>query len=149
MWTEVVDTIIAAPADDPPYDVTVGEGFLNIRGLQEDIWLPIRYDNIPNATDVYPWYFKRDEIDETDDAYGVPFGYGFEVLAYNKDALDFTPTSWSDLWRPEVQGKIAMDAGYWNFAIATAAFHLKDLEDSAKLLAEFTWGLTPKTDFTY
>jgi spermidine/putrescine transport system substrate-binding protein len=128
MWTEVVDAIVAAPEDDPPYDVTVGEGFLNIRGLQEDIWLPIRYENIPNADDVYPWYYTRDEIDDTDDAYGVPFGYGFEVLAYNKDELDFEPTSWSDLWRPEVQGKISMDGGYWNYAIATAAFHL-DIEE--------------------
>ena len=136
MWTEVVDTITAAPEDAPPYDMTVGEEYLNIRGLQEEIWLPIRYENIPNSKDVYPWYFDRDQLDEADDAYGVPFGYGFEVLAYNKEEIDFEPTSWSDLWRPEVQGKIALDKGYWNFAIATAAFHLKDAPGEGELYTE-------------
>jgi len=123
-WIEMVDQIIAAPADDPPFDITVTEGQLMIRGINEGVWLPIRYENVPNAQDVFPIYYEWDNIDSRSTAWGAPFGYGHMLIGYNKERIGFTPTSWSDFWRPEVQGTLAMDAGYWNFAIAVPAFHL-------------------------
>lgn len=139
-WAEIVDKILAAPKGDPPFDLAIGEGYTMIYGLQSDVWVPVNYDNVPRIKDVYPWYTEADEIDEEDDKYGVPFGYAYEVIGWNKEKLPgFNPTSWADLWRPEVQGRLGMDGGFFNYALAAAAFKLGI--DAATLQAD-----TPELD---
>ncbi len=124
-WAEIVDKIIAAPKDDPPFDLAIGEGYTQIYGLQNKAWITVDYDNVPNSKDIYPWFFEADQIDAEDDAYGVPFGYAYEVIGWNKEKIPgFQPTSWADLWRPEVQGHLGMDGGFFNYALAAAAFKL-------------------------
>lgn len=120
-WTEQVDKILAAPADQPPFDLSIGEGYLMCYGLQNDVWLEVDYSKIPRADEVYPWYREADEIDCEDDAYGVPFGYGYSVLGFRESDLGFRPTSWADLWRPQAQGKIALDQAFFNYGLAPAA----------------------------
>jgi spermidine/putrescine-binding protein len=122
-WGEIVDKIISAPADAPPFDVTVGEGYVMCYGLANDAFQKVRWDEISRKDQIFPAFMSADEVDRCeDDAYGVPFGYGYEVLGFRKDLLGFTPSSWADLWRPEVQGKIGLDQGFFNYALAPAAF---------------------------
>ena len=120
-WTEQVDKILAAPADQPPFDLSIGEGYLMCYGLQNDVWLEVDYSKISRAGEIYPWYREADEIDCEDDAYGVPFGYGYSVLGFRESDLGFRPTSWEDLWRAEAQGKIALDQAFFNYGLAPAA----------------------------
>jgi putative spermidine/putrescine transport system substrate-binding protein len=43
--------------------------------------------------------------------WGVPYRFGSLVMAYRRDAfqtLGWTLTNWSDLWRPELRGKISL-----------------------------------------
>ena len=60
-------------------------------------------------------------FDGIDLTYGVPFDYGIVALAYRKDLVPFEPTSWNDLWRPEVAGKVGMNPdGHFSTAGITA-----------------------------
>lgn len=123
-WAEIVTKILAAPPTDPPFDLTIGEGYTQIYGIQKHLWLPVNYDNVPRIKDVYPWYLSDPAHDAESTSWGVPFGYAYEVIGYNKERVPFTPTSWADLWRPEVQGRLGMDGGFFNYALAPAAFLL-------------------------
>lgn len=92
--------IIAAPADEPPLDVAIAEAAQYLHGMIEELWLPLRYNNIPNAEDVWP---NLEEYLSTE--YGVPYDAAPHCIVYRKDLIDFTPTNWSDLWRPEFSAK--------------------------------------------
>ena len=45
--------IKAAPADNPPFDVTVGEEFVSSSGMAEGIWLEQDRTKIPNLAAIY------------------------------------------------------------------------------------------------
>ncbi len=118
--------ILAAPADNPPYDGIFGDGTTLLRGIEEGVWLQLRRENIPNMDDLHSFHLS-DHGEGRDVNFAAPFQYGFSTLVFNKEILGFTPTSWSDLWRPEAQGKISMSTAYWILPISAAAFAL-DLE---------------------
>lgn len=122
-WAEIVDKILTAPPDAPPFDVTVGEGYVMCYGLANGAFEKIDWSLISRGHQIFPAFMSADEVDRCeDDAYGVPFGFGYEVLGFRTDLLGFTPSSWADLWRPEAQGKIGLDQGFFNYALAPAAF---------------------------
>jgi putative spermidine/putrescine transport system substrate-binding protein len=63
-----------------------------------------------------PWqtFLGRDDQGlptENAQIWGQPYRWGTTLLVYRKDkfrSLDWTPTDWSDLWRPELQGKFSL-----------------------------------------
>jgi spermidine/putrescine transport system substrate-binding protein len=104
--------ILAAPPDDPPLDVTIAADADYLVGVKRKLWLPIRYENVPNASKVFD--IIMNEMSPTTE-YGVPFDVGIHVLMYRKDLVKTPPTSWNDLWRDEFKGKIAIERWfpYW------------------------------------
>ena len=73
----------------------------SIKAINEDILIELTPEELPNVLDVYPvWYegFKRK---------GVGLDYASFGIAYRSDKVS-APTSWSDLWKPEFKGKLAM-----------------------------------------
>jgi spermidine/putrescine transport system substrate-binding protein len=46
-WEEILAQIQSAPEDNPPYDVTITEGQLYYLGRQDDLFEPLRKENIP------------------------------------------------------------------------------------------------------
>lgn len=115
--------IIAAPANDPPMDVAIAAGSDFLLGISQQLWLPIRYENVPNSYDVWenmlkfmgPW---------TDDGmpkFGVPFDVGIHVLFYRKDLIGGDLTSWMDLWREEFKGRVMLE-NYYPYNLYVGAF---------------------------
>lgn len=57
---------------------------------------------------------KRDEkgqLSKTGQVWGAPYRWGTTVIAYNRDKFKkwgWKPQDWSDLWRPELRGRISM-----------------------------------------
>ncbi|SDO68626.1 ABC transporter substrate-binding protein [Desulforhopalus singaporensis] len=104
--------IIAAPADDPPLDVTITADSDYLLGVKRKLWLPIRYDNVPNASKIFD--IIMNEMSPTTE-FGVPFDVGIHVLMYRKDLVKNPPDSWKDLWKEEYNGKIAIERWfpYW------------------------------------
>jgi spermidine/putrescine transport system substrate-binding protein len=127
-WETIISRILAAPEDAPPYDLTITEGFTMFDGLESDLFLPIRYENVPNAVDLFPFFTSDVANAEVGGIpgqdWGVPFAYGYQVIGYDKEELGFTPTSWNDIWSDKVTGNIGADSGFFNYALGAAAFDI-------------------------
>ena len=47
-WDQIVSQIKAAPADNPPFDVTVAEEYISSSGLAENLYVKTDRSKIPN-----------------------------------------------------------------------------------------------------
>lgn len=123
------------------YDVIVPSDYMIDRLIDEDMLLPLDYDNIPNfkyiSEECRNLYFDPDQI------YSVCYNVGTTVLIYNTTMVEEEPDSWDVLWDEQYRGKVLMfnnsrDA----FAIAQAMLDYdfnstdeQDWVDCAELLA--------------
>lgn len=122
---EELAELSAAPEGNPPYDVVMCPGPDYIRGIEQNLYEELVPADIPNMADLTDFH-KQDFGFGLTTKYGIPFDFGVFVLAYNKETLGFTPTGFADLWRPEVQGQIGLDAIYWYQNASAAALLLDD-----------------------
>lgn len=79
-WAEILANIRAAPEDDPPYDVTVTDGNFYYIGIQEDLYHPIREENVPNMEEAYDYL-----LEVRTHEYGVPVDAGPMALMWTDD----------------------------------------------------------------
>lgn len=124
------------------YDVIVPSDYMIDRLIDEDMLLPLDYDNIPNMKYIDPKY--QHLFFDPDQKYSVCYNVGTTVLIYNKTMVSEEPDSWSVLWDEQYKDKILMfnnsrDA----FAIAQAYLGKdfnstteQDWVECAELLAE-------------
>lgn len=124
------------------YDVIAPSDYMIERLIDEDLLLPLDYNNIPNIeliNEKYQHlYFDPDQL------YTVCFNVGTTVLIYNKTLVDEEPESWEVLWDEQYRGKVLMfNNPRDSFAIAQARlsqdFNTVNEDDwikAAELLAE-------------
>ena len=123
-WQGILSKIRQSPEDDPPFDVTVGVGRTNYRGQQDDLWLPVDYDDLSNAGGIKSnlRQFQMAEV-------GVPVAYGAHAYVYNEDSASWTPDSWGDLQSSEAEA-VALPSDFWLKLFMMAAL-LEDDEPMA------------------
>lgn len=106
------------------YDVVSASGDASLRLIASGDVEPVNTDLIPNYADVYD-FLKNQTWNSVDDvSYGVPHGWGANVLAYRADKVKPAPDSWSVVFDSDspYQGKItAYDSPIY---IADAALYL-------------------------
>lgn len=114
-WDQMVAQILAAPADNPPFDLTIADEFTTSAGLAEGLFLETDRSKIPGFAAVHPWF---DAMRGDAAKYGVPFGGG-SVWMLTSKASGIAPDSWANFWLPEALGKTTMDAAafYWDLCI--------------------------------
>jgi spermidine/putrescine transport system substrate-binding protein len=117
-WDQIVSQIKAAPADNPPFDVSVGEEYISSAGLAENLYLKTDRSKIPNLEAVYPWFYET-RPDKAKD-YGIPFGGGTCMLLLRKN-LNITPDSWGLLWDERLAGKTTADSAAWWWTLSVPA----------------------------
>ncbi|MFT3987863.1 ABC transporter substrate-binding protein [Aestuariivirga sp.] len=105
-WDQMVPQIKAAPADNPPFDITVSDEYTALTGLAENLFVKTDRSKMPGFAHVYPWF---DENRPAGKDYGVPFGGGTIWMLANKSA-GIPVNTWTSLWDPKAQGKITLDA---------------------------------------
>jgi putative spermidine/putrescine transport system substrate-binding protein len=117
------------------YDVVVASGDLTARMVASKEAVEVNTDLIPNYANVYS--FLKDKEWNTFDGknYGVPHGYGANLLMYNTKAVSPAPTSWSSVFEPDeiakYQGKVtAYDSPIY---IADAALYLMNTRPELKI----------------
>ena len=76
------------------------------RMIEEEMLLPLDYDNIPNFRYIDEQY-KGLYYDEKDQ-YTVPYNVGYVALIYNTTMVDEAPDSWTALWDSKYAGNILM-----------------------------------------
>jgi putative spermidine/putrescine transport system substrate-binding protein len=91
---------------------------------------PVNLDLIPNYADVFDTLKGQPHNTVDGVPYGVPHGFGANVLLYNTDTFTTAPTSWDPIWNPDspAAGKISI----YNapIFIADAALRLKTTNDN-------------------
>jgi putative spermidine/putrescine transport system substrate-binding protein len=107
-------------------DVVAASGDLSLRLIAAGDVQPINNDLVPNYENVYDFLKDRDWNSRDGQNYGVPHGYGANLLMYNKKEFDKAPTSWDAVFDQagDHKGKItAYDSPIY---IADAAVYLME-----------------------
>lgn len=106
------------------YDVIAASGDATLRLIAAGDVAPVNTDLIPSYAGVYD-FLKNKEWNSVDgQAYGVPHGYGANLLMYNTNVVTPAPTSWDIVFEggSAYQGKVtAYDSPIY---IADAAVYL-------------------------
>ncbi|GEP35442.1 spermidine/putrescine ABC transporter substrate-binding protein [Nocardioides szechwanensis] len=108
------------------YDVIAASGDLSLRLIASDEAQEVNTDLVPNYENVFD-FLKDSEWNTVDGVnYGVPHGYGANLLMYNEKNFDSAPTSWGAVFDTEElernKGKVtAYDSPIY---IADAALYL-------------------------
>ncbi|HWJ80875.1 MAG TPA: ABC transporter substrate-binding protein [Nocardioides sp.] len=106
------------------YDVVSASGDASLRLIAAGDVAPVNTDLIPNYADVYDFLKDRDWNSVDGQMYGVPHGYGANLLMWRTDEVDPAPTSWGAVFdeNSPYAGKItAYDSPIY---IADAALYL-------------------------
>ncbi|WP_136707667.1 ABC transporter substrate-binding protein [Agromyces sp. H66] len=106
------------------YDVVAASGDATLRLIAAGDVAPVNTDLIPNYDGIYD-FLKDKEWNSVDgESYGVPHGYGANLLMYNTEVVTEAPTSWDVVFdrASEFSGKVtAYDSPIY---IADAAVYL-------------------------
>lgn len=101
------------------YDVIVPSDYAVEILLQREGLLPLDLARIPNYTNIDPPFLtpyfdtggatpggRRPTFSRA--KFTLPYQWGTTGFAFNASKLNFTPTSWNDLWRPELKGRVVV-----------------------------------------
>ena len=87
------------------YDVVFPSDYMIARMAQENMLLPLNFDNIPNYSHISD-HFKGLFYDPNDQ-YTVPYAYGIVGVIWNANEVDEADTgSWDLLWNEKYAGRI-------------------------------------------
>jgi putative spermidine/putrescine transport system substrate-binding protein len=106
------------------YDVVSASGDASLRLIAAGDVEPVNTDLIDNYADVYDYLKERDWNSVDGQMYGVPHGYGANLLMWRTDVVTTPPTSWSVVFDDagDYSGKVtAYDSPIY---IADAALYL-------------------------
>lgn len=114
-WDQMVAQIVAAPADNPPFDLTIADEYTTTTGMAENVFAKIDRSKMPGNANVYPWF---DENRGAAKDFGVPFGTGSLWMLTAKSS-GLKPDSWKGFWDDKAKGKATLDASafYWDLCI--------------------------------
>lgn len=88
------------------YDLVFPSDYYVKQMVENDLLQEIDFDNIPNFENIANAW--RNMPFDPENKYSVPFMYGYDGIAYNKEFIKEPPTSWEDLWNPEYAGKVLL-----------------------------------------
>jgi putative spermidine/putrescine transport system substrate-binding protein len=106
------------------WDVVSASGDASLRLIAAGDVAPVNTDLVPNYADVQPFLKDRDWNSVDGQMYGIPHGWGANLLMWRTDVVDPAPTSWSSVFEADspYAGKItAYDSPIY---IADAALYL-------------------------
>ena len=87
------------------YDVVVPSDYMIARLIDEDMLLPLDFDNIPNYKYIDEQF--RGLYYDPNDEYTVPYTYGVVGVIYNANQVDEEDVGdWDLLWNPKYAGRI-------------------------------------------
>lgn len=104
------------------YDVVIPSDYMIARMVEEDLLLPLNFDNIPNY-EYIPDSFKGLYYD-AENTYSVPYTFGIVGITYDANVVDAEDVGgWDLLWNEKYAGRI-LQFNNPRDAFATAAYKL-------------------------
>jgi len=106
------------------YDVVAASGDLSLRLVAAKEAAPVNTDLVPNYKGIFD-FLKDTEWNSVDGVnYGIPHGYGANLLMYNADVVKPAPTSWSAVFEESSKYKGKVTAYDSPIYIADAGLYL-------------------------
>ena len=88
-------------------DVIIPSDYMIARMIDEDMLLPLNFENIPNYKNVLDTY--KNQAYDPDNKYSVPYTWGTVGIIYNTKYVDEADvTGWDLLWNEKYAGQILM-----------------------------------------
>jgi putative spermidine/putrescine transport system substrate-binding protein len=115
------------------YDVVSASGDASLRLIASGDAAPVNTALLDNYADIQPFLKDRDWNSVKGQMYGVPHGWGANLLMWRKDTVKPAPTSWKAVFDPSspYAGKItAYDSPIY---IADAALYLMNTQPDLKI----------------
>ncbi|MDQ1533147.1 MAG: putative spermidine/putrescine transport system substrate-binding protein, partial [Actinomycetota bacterium] len=112
------------------WDVVSASGDATLRLIATKDVAPVNTDLVTNYADIASWLKKKPWNSVDGQMYGIPHGWGANLLMYNKNVVKPAPTSWGAVFdaNSPYKGKItAYDAPIY---IADAALYLMKTDTS-------------------
>jgi putative spermidine/putrescine transport system substrate-binding protein len=106
------------------YDVVSASGDASLRLIAGGQVEPVNTDLIPNYADIYPFLKNRPWNSVKGQMYGVPHGYGANLLMWRTDKVKPAPTSWGVVFEADSPYKGNVTAYDSPIYIADAAMYL-------------------------
>ena len=115
------------------YDAIAASGDATLRLIAGNYVQPLNTDLIPSYANVYSFLKNRAWNTVDGKTYGVPHGYGANLLMYNTDVVKPAPTSWNVVWDGGDAYKGVVTAYDSPIYIADAALYLMKHNASLKI----------------
>jgi putative spermidine/putrescine transport system substrate-binding protein len=106
------------------YDVVAASGDLTLRLIASGQVAPVNTSLIKNYADIYPFLKLKAWNSVNGQSYGVPHGYGANLLAYNTTVFPTAPASWDVVFDKSAANKGKVTAYDSPIYIADAAMYL-------------------------
>jgi putative spermidine/putrescine transport system substrate-binding protein len=113
-WQNPVQTSGSFPWQSPssvqPANlITLGDAWL-ATAIEKKLIEPLHLAQLPSWQQLEPKW--QELVTRDGQIWGAPYRWGSTVLVYRRDRLSQNgipmPTDWSDLWRPQLQGRISL-----------------------------------------
>jgi spermidine/putrescine-binding protein len=109
-WWDAIAKLKASPAGQPAFDLMITDATQGYPAIREGMFARITEANVPNVQAMIPSALDnavwRDRV-------GVPYPDSVMTLAYRPDRVQPAPTSWADLMRPKLSGKISLYSSFY------------------------------------
>lgn len=86
------------------YDIIIPSDYMIARMINEDMLLPLDFENIPNYQYIDPQY--KNAYYDPESAYSVPYFCGYVGIIYNTEMVEGEITDWDCMWDENNKGKI-------------------------------------------
>jgi putative spermidine/putrescine transport system substrate-binding protein len=107
------------------YDVVSASGDASLRLIAAGDVEPVNTSLVPNYADVFGFLKNQSWNSVNGVAYGIPHGWGANLLTWRTDKVNPAPTSWSAVFDPNSKYKGKITAYDSPIYIADAALYLK------------------------
>lgn len=101
------------------------------QGINEDIWAPLRVENIPHLEEITAFDPRESPFDPGEEIHHIPQNFGGYGAIYNHDQVD-EPTEWEDFYTDSVKGKLTLP----QWVSAVVAIAAKDIGIDFNTLSE-------------
>ena len=87
------------------YDVIIPSDYMIARMIEEDMLLPLNFDNIPNIANINEGF--KGLYYDPEDLYTAPYTYGIVGVIYNENVVDAADVGdWDLMWNEKYAGSI-------------------------------------------
>jgi spermidine/putrescine-binding protein len=96
--------------DGGTHDLVIADDYIIEFAVEQGLVRKLDKTKIPNLENVNPLY--QHQFYDPQDEYTVPYGAGIQTIVYDPGKISFDIQGFSDLWNPELRGRVGITGNY-------------------------------------